>query len=126
MGQTIMNPPTVEGWHTGKEWINAGTLTERVNFAVEEVGDADKPGVQAIIDRLRAEGASLSPERFVDRCLDLAGPLVVGDVTKAPLLRRARSGGELRFDTGPDQEESRSRIVEMLQLIVASREYQLV
>src|SRR5262245_20172375 len=30
MGQSLMNPPTVEGWHTGKEWIDGGTLNERV------------------------------------------------------------------------------------------------
>ena len=25
MGQDLMNPPTVEGWHTGREWIDSGT-----------------------------------------------------------------------------------------------------
>ncbi|MCI0440584.1 MAG: DUF1800 domain-containing protein, partial [Chloroflexi bacterium] len=34
MGQQLYNPPTVEGWHTGHEWIDGGTLNERVNFAV--------------------------------------------------------------------------------------------
>ena len=29
MGQDLLNPPTVEGWHTGKEWIDSGTLVER-------------------------------------------------------------------------------------------------
>ena len=24
MGQSLLNPPTVEGWHTGKEWIDDG------------------------------------------------------------------------------------------------------
>ena len=24
MGQEILNPPTVEGWHTGQEWIDTG------------------------------------------------------------------------------------------------------
>ena len=26
MGQDLFNPPTVEGWHTGKEWIDSGTF----------------------------------------------------------------------------------------------------
>ena len=26
MGQDLLNPPTVEGWHTGREWIDSGTL----------------------------------------------------------------------------------------------------
>ncbi|MEK7814333.1 MAG: DUF1800 domain-containing protein, partial [Chloroflexota bacterium] len=31
MGMDLMNPPTVEGWHTGREWIDSGTLVERIN-----------------------------------------------------------------------------------------------
>ena len=38
MGQDLLNPPTVEGWHTGKEWIDSGALVERVNFASNQVG----------------------------------------------------------------------------------------
>src|SRR5207249_12235316 len=26
MGQDLLNPPSVEGWHTGPEWINSGSL----------------------------------------------------------------------------------------------------
>src|SRR5262249_45820882 len=26
MGQDLLNPPSVEGWHTGQEWINSGSL----------------------------------------------------------------------------------------------------
>src|SRR5215831_1516720 len=32
MGQDLLNPPSVEGWHTGVEWINSGSLMQRVNF----------------------------------------------------------------------------------------------
>ena len=124
MGQQLLNPPTVEGWHTGKEWIDGGALNERVNFASKEISDVSKPGVQDIISRLSAGGASLSPEELVDRCLDLAGPLEVGAETRGPLVRAAKSGGELRFDTDEEQERSEARIGRMLQLIVASREYQ--
>ena len=51
MGQDLLDPPSVEGWHTGKEWIDGGTLTERINFAVSQISDLDKPGPQAIIVR---------------------------------------------------------------------------
>ena len=47
MGQQVFNPPSVEGWHTGKEWIDSGALVQRVNFAAEQVGDADMPGCAA-------------------------------------------------------------------------------
>ena len=46
MGQHLNNPPSVEGWHQGTEWLDTGTLVERINFASEQVGDLDKPGVK--------------------------------------------------------------------------------
>ena len=123
MGQELMEPPTVEGWHTGREWIDGGAMTERINFAVNEVGDATKPGVAAIINRLD-EGAALSPEEFVDRCLDLVGPLTVGEATKTALVEHAKSGGPLGFSTDSERESSTDRAVRMLQLIVSTGEFQ--
>ncbi len=123
MGQDLMNPPSVEGWHTGKEWIDTGILVERVNYAAELVGDAGKPGVRAIIDRLRAEG-ELAPQAFVDRCLDLMGPLPVLPETRASLLNHVSRGGPLRFNAADDPAAD-ARVTELLQLIVATREFQL-
>ena len=39
MGQGLLNPPTVEGWHEGTEWINSGALVDRVNFVAQSLGD---------------------------------------------------------------------------------------
>ncbi len=124
MGQQLLNPPTVEGWHTGKEWIDGGTLNERVNFAVNQVADTSKPGVQAIVERLERDGGLLAPSEFVERCLDLAGPIEASEETRVALLRFAESGGDLDMTAEGDGESARARIVRMLQLIVASREYQ--
>ena len=44
MGQDLLNPPTVEGWHTGGEWINSGALINRVNFVADRLGDTSSPG----------------------------------------------------------------------------------
>jgi uncharacterized protein (DUF1800 family) len=123
MGQDLLNPPSVEGWHTGKEWIDTGCLVERINFAAQQVGDLSKPGVQLIVDRLRAAGR-LSPEGFVDTCLELVGPLQVRPATRQALLEHIRPGGELRFEAGEDRAAAQ-RVSELLQLIVATREYQL-
>jgi uncharacterized protein (DUF1800 family) len=123
MGQDLLNPPSVEGWHVGKEWIDTGILVERINFAASQVSDIDKPGVQKIIARLRAMG-ELSPEQFVDAALDLIGPLEVKDSTRDSLLTFARKGGALKLDQGNRAEEQ--RVGELLALIVATREYQLV
>jgi Protein of unknown function (DUF1800) len=124
MGQTLMDPPTVEGWHTGKEWIDGGTLTERVNFAVDRLKDISKPGPQYIIRRLSASGAPISPSALVDRCLDLIGPLEVSAETRSALLELAEREGDLTFDSEAERAKSEARIGRMLTLIVASREYQ--
>ena len=80
MGQDLLNPPSVEGWHTGTQWIDSGSLMRRINFTADLVGDVNRPGVRSIVERLRSQG-ELSPEGFVDSCLDLMGPL---DVSRVP------------------------------------------
>ena len=49
MGMDLMNPPTVEGWHTGREWIDSGTLVERINYASDLLGNTELPGVSSLI-----------------------------------------------------------------------------
>ena len=44
MGQRLMNPPTVEGWHTGHEWIDSGTLSERVGFVESQLRGHQEAG----------------------------------------------------------------------------------
>ena len=122
MGQQLLNPPSVGGWQTGREWIDGGALVERVNFAMNQLADASKPGIREIVRRLGEEGKALSPEAFVDRCLDLVGPLSVSQATYDSLVRNARKGGDVHFNGEP--EETSVRVARMLQLIVASREYQ--
>ena len=120
MGQDLMNPPTVEGWHTGKEWIDSGTLVERINFTADQVGNVDLPGVRAIISRLGSEGTSMSPERLVDGCLDMVGVYKLTEETRDRLVAHAQRGGERRTGT----EEFARSVGQMLQLIVATQEYQ--
>jgi uncharacterized protein (DUF1800 family) len=120
MGEFLMNPPSVEGWHVGKEWIDTGILVERVNFAADQVADPNKPGVRAIINRLQAAG-ELSPEQFVDSTLDLIGPLPVKPGTRDALVNHVSRTGPLTFG---DAKAADQRITELLQLIVATREFQ--
>ncbi len=123
MGQRLMDPPTVEGWHTGKEWIDGGTLNERVNFAVDRVGDVEKPGIRDIVDAL-GSGGSLSPEDVVEGCLEQLGAIDVGQDTRQALMHNAAAGGSLSFDTEEERQKSVERIQRTLQLIVASTEFQ--
>jgi uncharacterized protein (DUF1800 family) len=124
MGQELLNPPTVEGWHTGREWIDSGSLVGRVNFSADQVGNLDQPGVRDIVERLAGRGTSMTPEELVDGCLELIGPLEVAAKTRTSLLGKARAAGELRSDTESSKREFARRVAEMLQLIVATREFQ--
>ena len=124
MGQRILDPPSVEGWHTGTEWINTAGLVNRINFAVDLFSNQDKQGVRYIIDSIRTLG-TLSPEQFVDACLDLLGGIEPSERTRRELDEHASMIGNLSFDTERDESESARRIVEMLQLIASTREYQL-
>ncbi|HEX9870102.1 MAG TPA: DUF1800 family protein, partial [Candidatus Tectomicrobia bacterium] len=122
MGQDLLNPPSVEGWHMGKEWIDTGCLVERVNFGAKQLGDVSKPGVQRIIARLRERG-EMSPAQFVDGCLDLLGPLSVSAKARAALVKYAGQEGPLRLDPGNHAAEQ--RVAELLSLIASTREFQM-
>ncbi len=122
MGQQLLDPPSVEGWHTGVEWINTAGLVSRVNFATEQFADVNTSGVRLIVDRIRAQGPAISPERLVDACLDLMGPIAVSETTRDELIDQAAAAGEARFDR--DDAASAEKTWSILQLIVATREYQ--
>ena len=119
MGQEILNPPSVEGWHTGKEWIDGGTLLRRINFIADHVGDVGYPGIQSIVEKLAAEGPTMSPEGLVDGCLRLLGHYEVTEQTHQELLEHARKSGDLATNT----REFPQKVGKMLQLIVATKEY---
>ena len=126
MGQGLLMPPTVEGWHEGEEWIDSGALVERVNFAAAEVGDVSKPGVRAIIERLAGQnGHSISPEELVDRCLDLMGAVTVGDETRTALAQHVATQGDLDLRGHQEGDASGRRVGDLLRLIASTPEFQL-
>ena len=124
MGQILLNPPSVEGWHGGKEWINSGALVNRVNFVANRVGDLSLPGVQRIVERLGDITESISPSDFVDGCLELMGSIRVEEDTRLALIAHVERGGPLGRDTEEERTSFGSKVGELLQLIASSREYQ--
>ena len=127
MGQGLLQPPTVEGWHEGSEWIDSGALVERVNFAARELSDVTSPGVRSIIDRLQAgaDHGVLEPSDLADRCLDLLGPIEVSDETHSVLVQYASRHGSLDLNDHKPGDEAEQRVGNMLRLVAATREYQL-
>ena len=123
MGQDLLNPPSVEGWHTGVEWINSGSLMRRVNFTADLIGDTQRPGIQTMINRLKGQNAT-SPEQLVDSCLDLLGPLEVADESRKELVDFVSEAGNANWNSDDAVAASTERVGELLQLIVSLREYQ--
>ena len=125
MGQSLMDPPSVEGWHTGEEWITTGSLVDRINFASERFADFDQPGVRYIVDRIMAQGPVESAERLVDDCLDLLGPITVSESTRRELVANTSMPGDGSPESVEGAHSSVQQILKTLQQIAATREYQL-
>ena len=125
MGQEPMNPPSVEGWHTGQERIDSGTLMERINYAASRLGASSKPGVRMIAARLASGKERLAPSELVDGCLELIGCHEVSDITRGTLERYASQidGHELGTEEG--YEAFGRSVASMLMLIVATPDFQL-
>ena len=127
MGQGLLQPPTVEGWHEGSEWIDSGALVERVNFAAKELSNVQSPGVRSIIDRLEADSDAgiLEPAALADGCLDLLGPIEVSEATREVLVNYATRQGGLDLNGHQPGDDAEQRVGNMLRLVAATREYQL-
>jgi len=120
MGQSLLDPPSVEGWYTGQEWINSGSLLARINFVADRVANTSLPGIQTIIDRIKGDGVN-TPEELVGASLEYMGFLEVGDVTMSQLLDHAKGDGNMNWS---DEAAAGTRIGEMLALVGATTEYQ--
>ena len=121
MGQKLLDPPSVEGWHTGEEWITSGSLVDRVNFAAQRLGDATKLGVKNLVDRVNDSSNLSEPAELVEACLDVLGPLEVSEDTRKMLVEVALRG----IEAEPTGRASQDLILSLFKLIVSSREYQL-
>ena len=120
MGQDILDPPSVEGWHTGSEWINSGSLLARINFVADSVNKTDLPGMQNIISRMKDEGVT-TPDELLESCLDSMGFLALSDETREQLNTHAQEGGNLDWS---NESAAAARIAEMMALVGATTEYQ--
>ena len=117
MGQILNNPPSVEGWHEGADWLDSGTLVERINFASQQIGDPTKPGIQAMVQRIEnaltagpavSTGAQPNAETLVNACLEEIGALTIDPETRQTLINFADN----------------QAIPEVLQMVAATQEFQ--
>ena len=124
MGQQLLNPPSVEGWHTGAEWLDTGNLVERINYAAGKFAEVDKPGIEEMIGRLAADsGGVVSPERLVRGCLEQMGAVSLCETSEAALLKHASEGGDLMIEA-KNGHGSEGRVGEMLRMVAATPDFQ--
>ena len=72
-----------------------------------------------MVQRLAAEGPTITPEGLVEGCLRLLGHYELTDENHKELVEHARSGGV----SGTDTPEFPTQVGEILQMIVATKEY---
>ena len=113
MGQRLMNPPTVEGWHTGFEWIDSGTLSERIGFVEQRFGNLESPGITAMVERVGS--LDDTPTKLVESCLDILGGIKVKDDTYKSLVEYASELKEMKTASG---------IHNLLQMTASTVDYQ--
>jgi uncharacterized protein (DUF1800 family) len=124
MGQQLLNPPSVEGWHQGVEWIETGSLIERLNFAAQQLGDLEKPGVKSMVRNiLQDESGPISAERLVDKCLDQLGAIEVSPDTKSALVRFA-SSQSFESRSADSSDEIQKNVSDLLRLVASVPEFQ--
>ena len=123
MGQELLNPPSVEGWHTGIEWINSGSLMRRTNFFTDTISITSRPGIKKMVAWVRKQEIN-SAEEFVDVCLSLFGPLEIDKPTHKELTQHVNSKGVFENTRLKTEQLETKDIIELLQLIVSLREYQ--
>ena len=117
MGQHLINPPSVEGWHQGTEWIDTGTLVERLNFASQQMSNVENPGVAEIIVRVIGDSCHEADDSLVQRCLDEMGVTSISDGTRSILESFAAQNRAL-------EDDATQIVAQMLQMVAATHEFQ--
>jgi len=119
MGQDILNPPTVEGWHTGKEWINSGAFINRVNFVADRLKNTQLPGVKTIVENVKQNSDINQAESIVDSCLEELSCSELETQTYNELIDDINSNEGSNGNGSIDRQ-----ITDTLALIAGTKEYQ--
>ena len=126
MGQTLIDPPSVEGWHTGEEWVTSGSLVDRVNFATTHITNEDAPGVRKMVHVIQdAISEDFRVDELIDECLLVIGPMDITDETRSDIKATIASERKRLLDGKEhSQDLIRKLSISIFRLLVSSREYQ--
>jgi uncharacterized protein (DUF1800 family) len=124
MGQSLFQPPDVNGWEVGRGWINTTAMIERFNFASHITSSRDEK--LGVTNDLLQSYTRPTARETVENFLKALGPLEVGSemVTKlTSYLESDEQGNKVEFvinDTTID-----NRIRGLVHLIMCLQEYHL-
>jgi uncharacterized protein (DUF1800 family) len=116
MGQTLFEPPDVNGWELGQGWFSTGAMLSRMNFA-STIASNQKFNLPAAVGR-----ANESPDTFVDYFLGRLSPAPFESESRDRLKAYLTDGGPWTGATAQVQNKGAG----LARLIVGSAEYQLV
>ena len=114
MGQFLLNPPSVEGWHEGEEWIDSGSLIERINYASDEISNKSSKGVKRIIEIIKSKKIG-SDEEFINVCLEALGYIELSDRSYKIISEHLEIN---------KYENSEDKITDILRIIVSTPDFQ--
>jgi uncharacterized protein (DUF1800 family) len=114
MGQTLYEPPDVNGWATGPDWFSTSSMLARMNFAATLMGN------QKFNLGRELQGARDSADRVVDHMLNRFTYAPFSSEVVTALREYAQSGGAW---TGSDTQLN-NKGAGLARLIVSSSEYQ--
>jgi hypothetical protein len=116
MGQTLFEPPDVNGWDVGPGWFTSGSMLARMNFGASLAFN------QRFNLGRAAAAARSRPEDMMSFFLDRLSPATYDGEPYNGLLDYLRSGGAW---TGSDAQLV-VKASGLTRLIVGSSEYQLM
>jgi uncharacterized protein (DUF1800 family) len=117
LGQELFNPPNVGGWPGGMNWISAGSMLARFNFASHLTGDA--PGSTGVIDgpSLLASSDVDTTDAFMASVVNTLGMQLSSETASALMTYLGRGG--------LDTIDPAIQVQGLIHLALASPEYQL-
>jgi uncharacterized protein (DUF1800 family) len=114
MGQSLYEPPDVNGWALGPDWFSTSSMLARMNFAATLMGN-QKFNLGRELQNQRE-----TPERVVEYLLNHFTYAPLSSTVTEALLEYVRAGGAW---TGSDTQLN-NKGAGLARLIVASSEYQ--
>ena len=116
MGQTLFEPPDVNGWELGQGWFSTGGMLARMNFAATIAANQRNNLALSTAD------AAASPEAMLEYVLDRLSPAPYAQDARNDLVAYLEAGGAW---TGSDAQR-RTKAAGLVRLIVGSSEYQFM